>query len=75
LFRSQGNLTTLLAEVVQIDAPGQQVLVSDGSSLIFDHLIVATGATHSYVGHDEWEQHAPGFKTLEDAFEIRRKRT
>jgi NADH dehydrogenase len=68
LFRSQGNLTTLLAEVVQIDAPGQQVLLSDGSSLVFDHLVVATGATHSYFGHDEWEQHAPGLKTLEDAF-------
>ena len=68
LFRSQGNLTTLLAEVVQIDAAGQQVLLSDGSSLVSDHLVVATGATHSYFGHDEWEQHAPGLKTLEDAF-------
>ncbi len=73
LFRSQSNLTTLLAEVVQIDAPGQRVLLSDGSSLLFDHLIVAAGATHSYFGHDEWEQHAPGLKTLEDAFEIRRR--
>ena len=53
LFRSQGNLTTLLAEVVQIDAPGQRVLLSDGSSLVSDHLVVATGATHSYFGHDE----------------------
>ena len=73
LFRSQGNLTTLLAEVVQIDAPSQRVLLSDGSSLVFDHLIVAAGATHSYFGHDEWEQYAPGLKTLEDAFEIRRR--
>ena len=75
LFRSQGNLTTLLAEVVQIDAPGQRVPLSDGSSLVFDHLIVAAGATHSYFGRDEWEQHAPGLKTLEDAFEIRRRVT
>ena len=73
LFRGQSNLTTLLAEVVAIDAPGQQVRLSDGTSLLFDHLILAAGATHSYFGHDGWEQHAPGLKTLEDAFEIRRR--
>ncbi len=73
LFRGQSNLTTLLAEVVSIDAPGQRVRLSDGTSLLFDHLILAAGATHSYFGNDGWEQHAPGLKTLEDAFEIRRR--
>ncbi len=73
LFREQANLTTLLAEVSNIDAAGKQVLLSDGSSLLFDHLVVAAGATHSYFGHDEWAAHAPGLKTLEDAFEIRRR--
>ena len=47
LFRGQHNLTTLLAEVVSIDAPGQRVRLSDGTSLLFDHLILAAGATHS----------------------------
>jgi len=73
LFRSQRNLTTLLAEVVAIDAPGRRVQLSDGTSLLFDHLIVAAGSTHSYFGRNDWEQYAPGLKTLEDAFEIRRR--
>lgn len=73
LFRQQSNLTTLLAEVTNIDAQGNQVLLSDGSTLMYDHLVVAAGATHSYFGHDEWAVHAPGLKTLEDAFEIRRR--
>ena len=47
--------------------------MSEGTTLLFDHLILAAGATHSYFGHDEWSAFAPGLKTLEDAFEIRRK--
>ena len=73
LFRNQRNLTTLLGEVVAIDAPARAVQLADGSRLPYDHLIVAAGATHSYFGHDEWERHAPGLKTLDDAFEIRRR--
>jgi len=73
LFRQQSNLTTLLSEVTNIDARENRVLLSDGSSLMYDHLVVAAGATHSYFGHDEWSVHAPGLKTLEDAFEIRRR--
>jgi NADH:ubiquinone reductase (H+-translocating) len=49
------------------------VLLDDGSSLPYDHLIVAAGATHSYFGRDEWAPFAPGLKTLDDAFEIRRR--
>jgi NADH dehydrogenase len=73
LFRRQRNATTLLGEVVGIDAAGQRVALADGSHLPFDHLIVAAGATHSYFGHDDWAAHAPGLKSLDDAFEIRRR--
>ncbi len=78
LFRSQENLTTLLGDVRSIDASLKQLAyVQPGrdaqQTLSFDHLIVAAGATHSYFGNDAWEAHAPGLKTLQDAFEIRRK--
>jgi len=67
----RGNLTVLRAEVTRIDAKARQVVLEDGSALPYDHLIVAAGATHSYFGHDDWAPHAPGLKTLADAFEIR----
>ena len=73
LFRHQANLTTLLAEVLDIQPTDKKVFLSDDTTLVFDHLIVAAGATHSYFGHDEWAAFAPGLKTLEDAFEIRRR--
>lgn len=73
LFRRQANVTSLLGEVTAIDAANRQVLLKDGGALPYDHLIVAAGATHSYFGRDEWAAHAPGLKTLEDAFEIRRR--
>ena len=73
LFRKQANVTTLLGEVTHIDTTRREVLLKDGPALAYDHLIVAPGATHSYFGRDEWARHAPGLKTLEDAFEIRRR--
>ncbi len=73
LFRTQANVTSLLGDVASIDARARTVLLKDGGVLPYDHLIVAAGATHSYFGHDEWAAHAPGLKTLEDAFEIRRR--
>ena len=73
ILRKQANLTTLLGEVTHIDTSLSQVQLRDGSTLAYDHLIVAAGATHSYFGHDDWAPHAPGLKTLEDAFEIRRR--
>ncbi|MEE9476731.1 MAG: NAD(P)/FAD-dependent oxidoreductase [Roseateles sp.] len=73
LFRSQRNVTTLLAEVVALDAAARTATLSDGARLHWDHLIVAAGATHSYFGRDDWAAHAPGLKTLDDAFEIRRR--
>jgi NADH:ubiquinone reductase (H+-translocating) len=73
LFRKQSNVTTLLGEAITIDAGARQVLLKDGTALAYDHLIVAAGATHSYFGRDEWAPFAPGLKTLDDAFEIRRR--
>ncbi len=67
----RGNLTVLQAEVTDIDAGSRNVILDDGQALAYDHLIVAAGATHSYFGHDEWAQHAPGLKTLADAFNVR----
>lgn len=73
LFTAQRNLTTLLGEVVAVDPAARQVQLADGKRLAYDQLIVAAGATHSYFGHEDWAAHAPGLKTLSDAFEIRRR--
>ena len=60
----------LLGEAIHIDAAKRRVILSDGA-LDYDTLIVATGATHQYFGHDEWEQFAPGLKNLDDATAMR----
>ena len=66
------NVDVMLAEARGIDLDRRTVVLEDGE-LAFDSLIVATGATHSYFGRDEWAEHAPGLKTLEDALVIRRR--
>ncbi|MCE1191807.1 MAG: NAD(P)/FAD-dependent oxidoreductase [Acidovorax sp.] len=73
LFRHQPNATALLGEVARVDVAARMVHLRDGLALPYDHLIVAAGATHSYFGNDRWAPYAPGLKTLEDAFEIRRR--
>jgi NADH:ubiquinone reductase (H+-translocating) len=73
LFRQQANVTTLLGEVVAVDAAARLVRLADGGTLPYEHLVVAAGATHSYFGRDDWARFAPGLKTLADAFEIRRR--
>lgn len=73
ILRRQRNTDVLLAEASGIDVSGRRVRFTDGSSLEYDYLIVATGARHSYFGHDDWEVLAPGLKSLEDALEIRRR--
>lgn len=72
VLRRQQNTEVLLAEAVDIDVPNRRVLLSDGV-LDYDTLIVATGSRHHYFGHDEWEDDAPGLKTIEDATRIRRR--
>ncbi len=72
-FRDRPEVTTLLAEVVGVDSEAHQVLLKNGQRISYDTLVLATGATHAYFGHDEWEPVAPGLKTLEDATTIRRR--
>ncbi|MHB8813812.1 MAG: NAD(P)/FAD-dependent oxidoreductase [Steroidobacteraceae bacterium] len=70
ILRSQRNATVLLGEARRVDVDGRNVDV-DGVLHPFDFLVVATGSTHAYFGHDEWARHAPGLKTLDDALRIR----
>ena len=67
------NVTVWLAEVSNIKPAEKTLVFTDGQTLAYDYLIVATGATHSYFGNDAWAASAPGLKTVEDAFEIRRR--
>ncbi|HEX5262121.1 MAG TPA: NAD(P)/FAD-dependent oxidoreductase, partial [Phenylobacterium sp.] len=73
LMRDRPEVTTLLAEVVGVDADQRRVRLEDGASVIYDSLVLATGARHAYFGHDEWEPFALGLKTIEDATTIRRR--
>ena len=68
----QKNVRVLLAEALAID-PNARTVTLDGGLLHYDYLVVATGATHSYFGKDQWAPFAPGLKSVEDALEIRRR--
>src|SRR4029453_8834783 len=72
IFRKAANVQVLLAEVETIDLAARRIVLDEGE-IDYDALVLAPGAGHSYFGHDEWEQLAPGLKTLEDAIEIRRR--
>jgi NADH dehydrogenase len=72
ILRDQANVEVILGEARSVDTAGRRVLMN-GSSINYDYLIVATGARHSYFGHEEWEILAPGLKSIEDALEIRRR--
>jgi NADH dehydrogenase len=73
IFRHQRNLTVVMAEATGIDTAARVVHAGDDLALPYDALVLATGATHSYFGHDEWAPVAPGLKTIEDATDIRRR--
>lgn len=73
ILRDQSNVGVLMAEVSGIDLAARQVGLADGSRLPYDQLLVASGATHAYFGHDDWAPYAPGLKTLDDALLIRRR--
>jgi NADH dehydrogenase len=73
ILRASKNTEVLLAEVRDVDVRTRTVRFTDGATTGYDYLVVATGARHSYFGHDEWEPLAPGLKSLEDALEIRRR--
>jgi NADH dehydrogenase len=72
IVHRQANTRVLLDEVTAVDLASRRVGLARGE-LAYDWLVLATGATHSYFGRDEWAPHAPGLKTLEDALEIRRR--
>ena len=73
VLRHQPNVEVLLADARAIDPAARRISLDPGPDLSYDYLILATGAAHSYFGHDEWEPRAPGLKTLDDALDIRRR--
>jgi len=77
IFRKRQNVTVILGEVTGVDKERKCVFVSDADRervpVAYDHLVLATGATHSYFGHNEFEEYAPGLKSLADAVSSRNK--
>jgi len=72
IFRGQSNVSVMLADATAVDLPAKRLILADGT-VNYDILIVATGATHAYFGHDAWSEHAPGLKSLKDALVIRQR--
>jgi NADH dehydrogenase len=73
ILARQKNATVLYGEAQRVDLAAKQVVLENGEQIPYDRLILATGARDSYFGHDDWAAHAPGLKTLDDAFAIRRR--
>lgn len=73
VLRHKHNVEVLMDEAIGFDLAKQTVELRSGTEVSFDYLIVATGSTHSYFGHDDWAKIAPGLKTVEDATEMRRR--
>ena len=72
MLREQANVRVLLGEVDGVDTAAKTVRIG-GAHIGYDELVLATGAQHSYFGHDEWSVFAPGLKTIEDATFVRRR--
>jgi NADH dehydrogenase len=73
MLRGSSNTEVLMDEAIAFDLAHRSVRFRSGAEMKYDYLMLATGATHSYFGHDDWEPLAPGLKTIEDAIEIRRR--
>jgi NADH:ubiquinone reductase (H+-translocating) len=73
ILRNNSNTEVVMDEVVGIDVVQRRVSLKTGAEMFYDYLILATGSTHSYFGHDEWAKIAPGLKTVEDATDMRRR--
>jgi NADH dehydrogenase len=73
VFRDDRNITVLMAEVVSFDLDHGRLACADGTTLIWDYLVVAAGAETNYYGHPDWSRYAPSLKSIEDALEIRRR--
>ena len=72
ILRGHSNIEVLLEEVLDFNLKARDVITNEGV-LAYDYLVIASGASHAYFGHSEWEPLAPGLKTIEDALEIRRR--
>jgi NADH:ubiquinone reductase (H+-translocating) len=73
ILKTQKNVHVILAEVSAVDASGKAVRTNCGRVIPYDYLLIATGARHSYFGHDDWEANAPGIKSIDDATRVRAK--
>ena len=73
ILRGQRNVTVLMAEVERVEPAANRLHCRDGSVVDYDYLVLASGATHAYFGHEDWAPDAPGLKTLDDALAIRRR--
>lgn len=73
ILAHQRNATVLLGEARRVDLARRVVVLDRDEEIAYDHLIVATGAGNSYFGNESWKAHAPGLKSLDDAYEIRRR--
>jgi NADH dehydrogenase len=73
ILRKHPNVEVLLGDVAAVNADSRTLTLTDGATIPYDTLILATGASHSYFGNPEWERFAPGLKTIEDALEIRKR--
>lgn len=73
VLRNQPNALVLMDQVVGVDTHAQEVATKEGRTISYDVLVLATGARHSYFGKPHWAEHAPGLKTLNDAFGLREK--
>jgi NADH dehydrogenase len=73
ILRDCRNVEVLMDEAMGFELDQHRVKLRSGAELFYDYLILATGSTHSYFGHDDWSKLAPGLKTVEDATEIRRR--
>jgi NADH dehydrogenase len=71
MLRGYANITVMLGEVTKISAAEKYIILADGTVVPYDILVIASGATHAYFGHDAWEKFAPGLKTIDDARDIR----
>src|SRR5882672_10295014 len=72
ILRAHSNVKVLLEEVIDFNLKAREVITDEGV-LPYDYLVIASGASHAYFGHPDWEPLAPGLKTIEDALEIRRR--
>lgn len=73
ILRRQNNVEVRLATVARVEPQARRVHLEDGSAVDYDTLLLASGATHAYFGHDDWAPYAPGLKTLDDALLLRRR--